>query len=283
MPFPLIPAIAAGTSLLNNIFQSSTNTSNQRFAVQQAQQQRQWALEDWDKQNAYNSPVAQMTRFKQAGLNPNLIYGQTNTAAPVRSTEQAKFQKVAPQIDNGAIMGAIGAMYDLQKTVAQTDNLKAQGDLIRQQTDLARLNAANRGFDLRYKNDSLDFNLENIQNKNRLLTKQAYKADADRTYTEDQNIRSWINTNQTVKMNVEKILTMQMDRSKSVVQKQLMQQQINSLSTDQSIKAAQWQWESELHKNGLDKNSPTAFKLLQKIVSDVTKSLSSGSLSPIGQ
>lgn len=30
--------------------------------------------------NEYNSPINQMKRYKEAGLNPNLIYGQTNTA-----------------------------------------------------------------------------------------------------------------------------------------------------------------------------------------------------------
>lgn len=32
----------------------------------------------WNMQNAYNTPREQMQRFKEAGLNPNLIYGQGN-------------------------------------------------------------------------------------------------------------------------------------------------------------------------------------------------------------
>ncbi len=34
-------------------------------------------IEFWNMQNAYNDPSAQMARLKQAGLNPNLIYGQS--------------------------------------------------------------------------------------------------------------------------------------------------------------------------------------------------------------
>lgn len=41
------------------------------------------AWQMWNAQNAYNTPSAQMQRFREAGLNPNLIYGQTNTAAPI--------------------------------------------------------------------------------------------------------------------------------------------------------------------------------------------------------
>lgn len=33
-------------------------------------------LEQWKRQNAYNTPLSQMERFKEAGLNQNLIYGQ---------------------------------------------------------------------------------------------------------------------------------------------------------------------------------------------------------------
>lgn len=39
----------------------------------------QRSVEMWNLQNAYNSPAAQMERFKAAGLNPHLIYGQGNS------------------------------------------------------------------------------------------------------------------------------------------------------------------------------------------------------------
>lgn len=47
----------------------------------------------YDKQNAYNTPMAQMQRFKDAGLNPHLIYGQGNSgnagAPPPVTTQEA--------------------------------------------------------------------------------------------------------------------------------------------------------------------------------------------------
>ena len=43
------------------------------------------ALEQWERENAYNSPTAQMERFKAAGLNPDLIYGQQNTAGSAQA------------------------------------------------------------------------------------------------------------------------------------------------------------------------------------------------------
>lgn len=51
------------------------------------QEQRAYDLSLWKYQqsflNEYNSPVAQMARYGEAGLNPNLIYSQQNTASNV--------------------------------------------------------------------------------------------------------------------------------------------------------------------------------------------------------
>lgn len=41
-----------------------------------AEQQNQFNIDMWKMQADYNSPQAQMKRFEEAGLNPNLIYGQ---------------------------------------------------------------------------------------------------------------------------------------------------------------------------------------------------------------
>lgn len=38
-------------------------------------------VEMWNMMNAYNTPQAQMNRFKEAGLNPHLIYGQGNAGS----------------------------------------------------------------------------------------------------------------------------------------------------------------------------------------------------------
>lgn len=75
--------IQAGASLLNTGSQIYTNAKN-----------RQWALQDWNMQNAYNDPKQQMQRFKEAGLNPNLVYSQMSNGPAVRSTDA-----IAPKLD----------------------------------------------------------------------------------------------------------------------------------------------------------------------------------------
>lgn len=72
--------IAAGATALSQAGQAvATSTKNKK--------QRRYADKDYsrrllhqraqaDRDNWYNSPAQQMKRFKEAGLNPNLIYGQ---------------------------------------------------------------------------------------------------------------------------------------------------------------------------------------------------------------
>lgn len=40
-----------------------------------------YTLDMWNRTNEYNTPANQMKRYEEAGLNPNLIYGQSNTTS----------------------------------------------------------------------------------------------------------------------------------------------------------------------------------------------------------
>lgn len=128
-----MPLIAAGSELLNVGSQIFSNSSSQNFAKQQYAQQRQDALADWNMNNLYNSPAEQMKRYKAAGLNPNLIYNQSNTAQPVRSSSPQAWHPQAPQINGANINSSILGMYDIAKKQAETNNVQATTDLIKQQ------------------------------------------------------------------------------------------------------------------------------------------------------
>lgn len=52
--------------------------------------ENQFNLDVWNMQNEYNTPAAQMSRFQDAGLNPNLIYGQQNMAGNINSASAAQ-------------------------------------------------------------------------------------------------------------------------------------------------------------------------------------------------
>lgn len=96
-------------------------------------------LEMWNRQNAYNSPEAQMERFKSAGLNPNLIYGQGSSG---NATTLPRFSAPTQRFDYqpGVNLPETLSMFqDMRIKNAQVDNLKAQEENTRAQTALIGL------------------------------------------------------------------------------------------------------------------------------------------------
>ena len=86
---PAAAASAAGSiasSIIQGIYNNKAIDKTNKANMELAQYQYSKDLEMWNKQNDYNSPQQQMERFAEAGLNPNLIYGQGNagnaTSAP---------------------------------------------------------------------------------------------------------------------------------------------------------------------------------------------------------
>lgn len=79
-------AAVAGAQLIGGLYnayqdrKTSKENVNKTIAAQKAEAELayQRSVEMWNMQNLYNSPEAQMARFKAAGLNPHLIYGQGN-------------------------------------------------------------------------------------------------------------------------------------------------------------------------------------------------------------
>jgi hypothetical protein len=88
------------SSILSPIMTTITNKQN-----------RKRALEDWNRQNAYNHPSQQMQRLKEAGLNPNLVYGggATTLAQPVKTPEAQ-----VPNIDVQKVPETIGAFQSIK-------------------------------------------------------------------------------------------------------------------------------------------------------------------------
>ena len=77
--------------------QREENRLNRYYNQMLARQQNQWNLEQWNRENAYNSPLAQMYRLRQAGLNPDLMYGQGTTGNSAGSPEMTSGAPSEPQ------------------------------------------------------------------------------------------------------------------------------------------------------------------------------------------
>lgn len=94
-----------------------------------------------DKQNEYNSPVNQMARYREAGLNPHLMYGQ-GTPGNQSSVQQATGYEprgiletainVIGVINQTAMMASQRAAIDanVQRTKIQTSNEAIKGEIL---------------------------------------------------------------------------------------------------------------------------------------------------------
>lgn len=138
--------LAAADTITNPLFAHLTNVKNRKFARETYKTQRKDALADWQMQNEYNSPRAQMQRYQEAGLNPHLIYGQMGNSSEVRTSSQPSANAEAPRT-NAA--GNLSQVYQQRQMSAQTDlttqqidNMKADKNLKDAQT-IATLKSAN--------------------------------------------------------------------------------------------------------------------------------------------
>lgn len=78
---PAVTASVVGAvgSLAGNALSSGANANlnkkNREWQEKMYETQHQRNIELWNMQNAYNTPVEQVKRLREAGLNPNLMYG----------------------------------------------------------------------------------------------------------------------------------------------------------------------------------------------------------------
>lgn len=173
----VLPLIAAGASLASSAInagsQSATNQSQLSYSREMYEKQRADALADWNMQNQYNSPKEQMIRFKEAGLNPNLIYGQMSNSPVVRSSSPQSYNPTAPQIDLGSAAGtAIGQYYDTQLKTAQIDLVKAQADATMKEALIKAVTNEKLQKELPFVTQNLEAQLSNTLLKNQAQMQQ---------------------------------------------------------------------------------------------------------------
>ncbi|QXP44139.1 MAG: DNA pilot protein [Arizlama microvirus] len=122
---------------------SNQNKKQREWNEKQSKLKYAQDIEMWNKSNLYNSPASQMERYKKAGLNPNLMYGQgspglSSNTLPQYNKAEGEFE--LPTIKS-SLLPTIGAYQDIQNTRQQRDNMKAQEEYIRTQNNLGLIAA----------------------------------------------------------------------------------------------------------------------------------------------
>lgn len=136
--------VAAGITQMGNAAVAAASNKRQFKNQQKAMAlQLQQNKELWDYQNAYNTPQQQMDRLKNAGLNPNLIYGSgaggMGQAGPIDSPEQPVLQAIKPEFSNPmqSYLSARQADAQYDATRQSTEVMRSRAELTDMQTALA--------------------------------------------------------------------------------------------------------------------------------------------------
>lgn len=144
----LAPAIGGAASLIssgiNGLFSGNQASKTRAANMKLAQWQHTKDVEMWNKANDYNSPIKQMERLKEGGLNPNLVYGNgsvtgnTSTATPSQSVPDASARgKLDMQIPNPLML--LNQHQDLKNKEVQHDNLSVQTRLMEKESEIKTL------------------------------------------------------------------------------------------------------------------------------------------------
>lgn len=113
-----------------------TNAANRALAEYQYSKD----LEMWNRGNAYNAPQAQMERLKNAGLNPNMVYGNGSPQGAT-AMQLPKYNAPTMQYNYRPPVNPLAMLeqyQDLSIKQAQIDNLRAQRDAIEGHTYLMK-------------------------------------------------------------------------------------------------------------------------------------------------
>lgn len=153
---------------LNQLSSSINSSRNYKYWKKQTDYEQKLALENWNRQNEYNAPKSQMQRYAEAGLNPNLIYGQQNTVGSVDLQGSSSVNTESSQ--RLQRLGFMSAYENAKQMRAQTSLIKQQTLTEANNTLMRGLEVVSKQIENKYKEmkekgetDTLKQELENLK------------------------------------------------------------------------------------------------------------------------
>lgn len=211
----------------------------------------------WNKQNAYNTPLKQMERLKLAGLNPNLVYGNGSVA------NTADAPKVAEVKESDMGSRSIAQYTDLKQKALQNDILEKQAQYYDAQI-------RNIDSEISFREGERTANLQSGTQRN--LTETEFKRlmlinETDRFTVDQQGKKQQILESQKRIDNLEQ----QMRYYPKIVQNQLRQgvariAQMNVNTQQQEIENQLKQMQSDLRRNGVEVNDNIIMRLVAPVL-----------------
>lgn len=137
-PVTTAALIGAGSQVIgqgaNAFAQGKMNKKTRQWNEKMYAQQQKDNLANWDRQNSYNSPQAQMARLQQAGLNPHLVYGQGAVANSTSAPDTPHAMPYKPEAPNFDVPNVVDGYFNTQMNHVALNNQKKQGDILAMET-----------------------------------------------------------------------------------------------------------------------------------------------------
>lgn len=180
---------------LNMLSQSVANEQRMELAQYQNQWQQQEnerafarALEMWNLENAYNTPLAQRQRLEAAGANPMLAFGNgvnisTGNSSGYPTYEPAK--AVTPEI--GAYTGWNLNLNGLSERLQRQKIIDGQADLLDAQVNNVKADTVSKLLDNNLSKDTYDYSVESAKVLLDGIIKDNRAKDQNFTYNEEMN------------------------------------------------------------------------------------------------
>lgn len=287
-------AIAGAASAIGGTSQAlltgKMNRKTRSWNEKMMHRQREWALADWEMQNQYNSPTAQMQRLKEAGLNPNLVYGggsATQQAGVVKNTDAPGWNPETPNVGQIAQAPgmALGAYYNIQQQKAQTDLIKQQTLLAEENVKMNSIRQASETLGIIMKNFKYQqdqklapYNLQFLKEKISQTQQGVIESLARMSQM------SWSQNLGQQRLEMDKT-RQESDLSTANLQRMIMRMSMNKTTEEiaqikQNVENAKkqgtWQGmmndlQAELQRLGLTTSDPAAYKIIMKFADKLGK------------
>lgn len=224
---------------VNSVGAAQGSRSGRKWALKQYERERADNLSDWQRQNEYNHPSSQMARLREAGLNPNLVYGKgaDNTATAISGAASPSPEKWVPRdLPLGDLGDSLFRGVDLSMKQAQTDNLRVQNTVLSQEAELKKAQTlgtlSNTAMTDTQRNQLDSLFPYTLEGKKLDVREQTQRIQTQ--LNEDE--RRTLQTAQNLQKGIEEILTMRAQRANTELEKQRIYQSIELLKKDNRIK-----------------------------------------------
>jgi len=263
---------AAASSIDNASAIYATGTANKKtreWNEKMQALQRQQAIEDWNRQNEYNHPSAQMARLREAGLNPHLVYGKgaDNTSAPVRSTESKSLNYGVPNLTRATDVLAQNNNLALGK--AQVDNLRVQQTVAAQDAILKSMQtsqiAANTAKTKQETSQAASLFTGSMEAQKLMLQKTAqdiFLASEANRRADTQQTQQLLIGSQSLRESAERILKSKAERENLGIQGQKTASEIENLLNSYELQ----QMDIKMRKDGITPSDPYYIRWLQNFL-----------------